>query len=652
MSFLIRSACYTRLLQLRHRVGFILIDATARFICNPQFPASIIPGKRTFVHLAAWIYKQSQVTKSENLLRAATALHEALRGAEITRICPELSVSNAASGGEFEITFSGWGGDVTRGIPASELIILPRPSRARVTFNHRRADVKRAFRKAGLSRSGFRATCFYPSAPKELRVFVRVDQNVLEAVPTHAPDGMWGRFGNAHFTNQRPPNLAYIDQMDVPLSPTPKSWLLDFLELRLVCEGPSKELSELLTPFAANLVENMFTRQELLMEVAQDCHLPGLGLKRVDWKLITQPTGLETARVYLPQFLGHSAKRTRMKYEESTVTVPEVSSLNHVLSIHKHLLVNSSGQIVITDKNAQPSLLQVAGQWNVLAGSKSHSNRALAKAWAPPSRELHEAIHLVGRADENYFHAMIETLPKIVHFLESKRYASLPILVNESLPDACVKALGNLVDPSRLISRGGEETILVETLWVAHAHFHLQDSPRELWKHSAQVYWPVIQEFRDRVLAVVNLDGNPYQDSRIFIKRSMSSGRNRLLINESEIIEVAESLGFTVIDPSVLELEEQIRVFNGASVICGPGGAGLTNLVFCTPSTRVVSLNSDELSDFATFSTMAGHAGLYFGMIPGPRRMSLSKASSRNDILHSDFMIDPFRFRRQLRSLL
>lgn len=652
MSFLILSACTNRLLQLRHRVRFILIAATARFICNPRFPASIIRGKRSFVHLAAWLYKRSQVTKSEHLLRAATTLYEALRGAEITRICPELSASHAASGGDFEITFSGWAGDVVRGIPASELIILPRPSRARVSFNHRRADVRRAFRKAGLTRSGFRATCFYPSAPKEIRVFVRVDQNVMEAVPTHPPDGMWGHFGNAHFTNQRPPNLAYLDHIEESLSPSRKSWLLDFLELRLVCEGPSKELSEMLTPFAAHLVENMFTRQELLMEVAQDCSLPGLGLKRVDWKLITQPTCLETARVYLPQFVEHSAERTRMKYEESTVTVPEVISLNHVLSIHKHLLVNSSGQIVITDKHTQPSLLQVAGQWNVLTGSKNHSNRALAKAWAPPSRELHEAIHLIGRADENYFHAMVETLPKIVHFLESEGYASLPILVNESLPDACVKVLGNLVAPSRLISRGEEETILVETLWVAHAHFHLQDSPNELWKHSAQVYWPVIQEFRDRVLATVNLDRNPYQDSRIFITRSKSSGRKRLLINESEIIRVAESLGFTVIDPSVLDIEEQIRVFNGASVICGSGGAGLTNMIFCTPSTRVVSLNSDELSDFATFSTIAGNAGLHFGMITGPRRMALSKASSRNDILHSDFMIDPFRFRRQLRSLL
>ena len=47
-----------------------------------------------------------------------------------------------------------------------------------------------------------------------------------------------------------------------------------------------------------------------------------------------------------------------------------------------------------------------------------------------------------------------------------------------------------------------------------------------------------------------------------------------------------------IIKLSELSFNEQIKIFNEAKIIIGSHGAGLTNLIFCEPSTKVIEIGN------------------------------------------------------------
>jgi hypothetical protein len=79
---------------------------------------------------------------------------------------------------------------------------------------------------------------------------------------------------------------------------------------------------------------------------------------------------------------------------------------------------------------------------------------------------------------------------------------------------------------------------------------------------------------------------NEERDRKIFISRR---GR-RILNNETEIRELLIEYGFEIIEDTYRTVDEQIDLFNSASVIVAVHGAGLSNLVWCQPKTKVIEL--------------------------------------------------------------
>ena len=95
---------------------------------------------------------------------------------------------------------------------------------------------------------------------------------------------------------------------------------------------------------------------------------------------------------------------------------------------------------------------------------------------------------------------------------------------------------------------------------------------------------------------------------RVYIsrrRRNRQLPNYRPLLNEEEIESYLEQHhGFTPIVLEDLSVIEQISIFKGASVICGPSGSGMINAMFCKPGTRLL-----ELESFS--SCMRQHAKLY-----------------------------------------
>lgn len=77
---------------------------------------------------------------------------------------------------------------------------------------------------------------------------------------------------------------------------------------------------------------------------------------------------------------------------------------------------------------------------------------------------------------------------------------------------------------------------------------------------------------------------------RIYVSRGDAA--HRVVTNEDRIKEMVESCGFKIIVPGDMPVADQIGTFASADIIVAPHGAGLTNLMFCRPGTRVLELFS------------------------------------------------------------
>jgi capsular polysaccharide biosynthesis protein len=77
---------------------------------------------------------------------------------------------------------------------------------------------------------------------------------------------------------------------------------------------------------------------------------------------------------------------------------------------------------------------------------------------------------------------------------------------------------------------------------------------------------------------------------RLYISRAKASGRK--ILNEEEIVALLSRRGFLCVTLEEMSLVDQIALFFEAEAIVAPHGAGLTNLVWCAPKTRVVEIFS------------------------------------------------------------
>ncbi len=80
---------------------------------------------------------------------------------------------------------------------------------------------------------------------------------------------------------------------------------------------------------------------------------------------------------------------------------------------------------------------------------------------------------------------------------------------------------------------------------------------------------------------------------RLYISRSLASYRR--VLNENEVIKYLRLRGFEEITFERLSVQQQAATMAVAEVVVAPHGAGLSNLVFCAPGTKVIEIFSPEL---------------------------------------------------------
>jgi hypothetical protein len=133
---------------------------------------------------------------------------------------------------------------------------------------------------------------------------------------------------------------------------------------------------------------------------------------------------------------------------------------------------------------------------------------------------------------------------------------------------------------------------------------------------------------------------------RIFITRRGP----RSIVNEREMLRVLQPLGFERHRLEGMPLAEQIALFSRAECVIGPHGAGLTNLAFCRPRTKVIEIGT-PYRPWACFYEIAHHRGLDYHLhMASPTR--IRHFNPQTAVGDSDLRVDPAGLRDVVESLL
>jgi hypothetical protein len=206
------------------------------------------------------------------------------------------------------------------------------------------------------------------------------------------------------------------------------------------------------------------------------------------------------------------------------------------------------------------------------------------------ARRLDQPV-LVGNDSvwRNYFHWLALAVPRLA--IGAKHMAQVGQRPVVALPDYLThSAAGWPITFSERSWRQSMALIPADPLILPPGAYCAPRVDTVLLGSQQPAYLPAMGGF-DAAFAPLREVVKPRDDlpRRILIRRTDTE---RLSPSEAELVErVATANWFTPILLDEMDLETQSALFAGAEVIVAAHGAGLANLVFCQPGTRVLELN-------------------------------------------------------------
>lgn len=194
-------------------------------------------------------------------------------------------------------------------------------------------------------------------------------------------------------------------------------------------------------------------------------------------------------------------------------------------------------------------------------------------------RKIHGKIAVIAQSGgDNYYHWMVEVLPKLALLKESGvayDYMYLPLY--NSFMKETVRLLG--IDTSKILKS------LDENSYIQADELIIPSAPSAFGYTSEFVINFLRNTFIP--LAQASVDVNKF-GKRIFISRRKAIIRK--IKNEKDVFALFKQHGFVEYVLEDLSVLEQVMLFYHAEIIVGEHGAGLTNIIFAQPGTKVIEI--------------------------------------------------------------
>jgi len=194
--------------------------------------------------------------------------------------------------------------------------------------------------------------------------------------------------------------------------------------------------------------------------------------------------------------------------------------------------------------------------------------------------------------NSNYFHWLFDLLPKIKIYSEIYDLKDLDYLYTSKLKNWQRQSLAplglesiNIINSLKYRHIEADEIICTEHPSYFNGYVEHQSKNIPPW---------IIKWLRETFLICAKKF--PCND-KIFIDRSAAPLTHGQFINDKEVSEFLIDKGFTKYKIENLNFLEEIYLFKNSSYIVGAHGAGLANLTFCKPGTKVIEIRAKNHSN-------------------------------------------------------
>lgn len=243
---------------------------------------------------------------------------------------------------------------------------------------------------------------------------------------------------------------------------------------------------------------------------------------------------------------------------------------------------------------------------------------------------------------KSYYHWMFDVLPRIHLFEKLGLLIDYYMIDGDSVParirDETLGLLG--IPREKVLSSRDGLHIQAKELIIApdFGWFNrLTDWGNiEIEGESYPVATPqwAVDFLRNRFLSTTNPGEHSNAPERIYIGRSDTSRRH--VLNEEKVLELLGKRGVVKVELGSKTLEEQIHLFASAELIIAPHGAGLTNLLFCKPGTKILEIFS-PLYVNPCYRCLSSQLDLDYSYLIGQGERPPAHVESRN--LYDDITI-------------
>lgn len=234
---------------------------------------------------------------------------------------------------------------------------------------------------------------------------------------------------------------------------------------------------------------------------------------------------------------------------------------------------------------------RILGDLSLEFGKALQDNLIFEKWKLPPVYFLEGKVaSLTSTKGEIYFHWMFDLLPK----LELLKLGGVDL---ETIDYFVVNSIQSEFQKKSLKSLGIPAEKIIESTRYPHIKAEKLFAPSLPSLPGNPPQW-VCQFLRQGFLKEAQNNVQPIE--RLYLSRK--TARYRRVLNEDKVWEILKHSGFKTVELEGLSIEEQATIFNQAKIIIAPHGAGLTNLVFCAPGTKVIEIFSPNYVNVCYYS--------------------------------------------------
>ncbi len=215
---------------------------------------------------------------------------------------------------------------------------------------------------------------------------------------------------------------------------------------------------------------------------------------------------------------------------------------------------------------------------------------------------IDSGFFLAGNGSWNWFHFLIEILPKLL--LIQKKYTNV-LLVNEIVRQ--IPSMQKLLeilnqDDFKIQYLSPNKTYKVKNLYYVNDFNHVQFNrfDNKIIAEGAYYNFEMTRKFSNEILTRVQIFNN--LPTHLFLYRRNT---HRISKNQDEIAGYLQTKGFILLCMEELTIEEQISYFKNAKFIIGITGAAWANVIFCRNFPKAICFVPEMAKNSYVYSSLA-----------------------------------------------